>query len=348
MKKTKLFSIPFLLLFLPFFASAQDIHFSQLSETPLLLNPALAGMSHDLLVTTNFKSQWKSVTSTPYNTINVSADMAFLKKQNGSRLGVGLNMFSDKAGAGQMQTTTGQLHVAGILAVDPKNLISVGLYGGFGQTSLNYGNLIWDRQYDGMTYDASRPTYEPNTFSNHTYGDVGAGVDWFYGADHRVKSTDDALSFNAGFSVQHINKPIYSYYGEDEHLPMKFVAHGNAEIGLKKHGLILEPSYIVMLQQGAHEINAGMLVKYLFEDPATYSGPKKESAFFFGGYYRFSDAIVIATGYEYSNYRIGLSYDVNLSDLKTVSNARGGFEISLRFIAPSFFARDAPAIKSFD
>ena len=346
MRKIKLFLLPLFLL--PLFTSAQDVHFSQLTETPLLLNPALAGMSHDLMAIVNFKDQWKSVSSTPYRTFNVSADMAYLKKNNGSHLGVGLNVFSDKAGDGQMGTTTGQLHLSGVLAADDKNLISLGLYGGFGQRSLDYANLQWDKQYDGITFDATRPTFEPTTFGNHTYSDFGAGLAWFYGKGHATMSSNDARSFCAGFSVQHINQPIYSFYGAtDQHLPMKMVAHGNAEIGLKNRNLVLEPSYIVMIQGGAHGINAGMLFKYIMQDASVYTGRKKPGAFILGGYYRFGDAAVIATGYEFSGFKIGMSYDVNLSDLKTASKARGGFEVSLRFMSPNSFSKSSSS-KSFD
>ncbi|HET6991980.1 MAG TPA: PorP/SprF family type IX secretion system membrane protein, partial [Bacteroidia bacterium] len=271
--------------------------------------------------------------STPYRTFNVCADMAYLMKKNGSHLGVGLNVFSDKAGDGLMGTTMGTLHLSGVLAADDKNLISVGLYGGFGQRSLSSDKLYWDKQYDGMTFDASRPTFEPTTSANFTYADFGAGVAWFYGKGHSTLSSNNGKTFSAGFSLQHLNQPVYSFYGaKDERLPMKFVAHGNAEIGLTNRNLILEPSYLVMIQGGHHEINAGMLFKYIMQDASVYTGRKKPGAFILGGYYRLGDAAVIATGYEYSGFRIGMSYDVNLSDLKTATKARGGFEVSLRFV----------------
>lgn len=56
---------------------------------------------------------------------------------------------------------------------------------------------------------------------------------------------------------------------------MKFVAHGNATIGLQNRNLILEPSYLVMIQGGGHEINAGMLFKYVMQDASVYTGRKK-------------------------------------------------------------------------
>lgn len=333
MKHIKLFFTAAAAFSLPLFSSAQDVHFSQLTEMPLLLNPANAGLSHKMRAVVNFKDQWKSVSSTPYRTFNVSGDMMVLKKSNGSHLGVGLDVFSDKAGEGQMGTTTGQLHLSGVLATDDKNLISVGLYGGFGQRSLTYGNLNWDRQFDGMTFDAGRPTGETQNFGNHTFSDFGAGVAWFYGKGYGTLSSNDGMSFTAGFAVKHINRPVYSFYDDgNQRLPMKFVAHGNAEIGLKNRNLVLEPAYIVLIQGGHHEINAGMMVKYLMQDASRYTDRKKPSSFSLGAYYRWADAAVLAAAYEFNGFRLGMSYDLNLSDLKTVSNARGGFEVSLRYV----------------
>lgn len=321
---------------LPLFSYAQDVHFSQLTESPLLLNPANTALSHDLQAIVNFKDQWKSVSSTPYRTFNVSADMAFLKKQNGSHMGVGIDVFSDKAGEGEMGTTTGQLHLSGVLAADDRNSISAGLYSGFGQRSLTYGNLFWDKQYDGMTFDATRPTGEMQTFGNHTYLDFGAGVAWFYGKGHGTLSSNDGKTFSAGFSLQHLNKPVYSFYGAgDERLPMKIVAHGNAEIGLKNRNLVLEPAYLVMLQGGHHEINFGMLFRYIMQSASHYTDRKKQASFSLGGYYRFGDAADIVAAYEFSGFRLGMSYDLNLSDLKTASKARGGFEVSLQYSIPA-------------
>ena len=52
---------------------AQDIHFSQFDETPLLLNPANTGIHHDLRVITNYRDQWQSI-GAPYKTFAFAAD----------------------------------------------------------------------------------------------------------------------------------------------------------------------------------------------------------------------------------------------------------------------------------
>src|ERR1041385_3881668 len=85
------------LLLLPLFSAAQDIHFSQLTETSLQLNSAEAALGHDILAVINYKDQWRSISSlSAYKTFNVSGDFAVLKKANGNRLGIGVNVFSDK------------------------------------------------------------------------------------------------------------------------------------------------------------------------------------------------------------------------------------------------------------
>src|SRR4051812_39641774 len=106
--------------------SAQDIHFSQTTETPVLINPSQAGLGNDVRAYVNYKDQWRSVVSAPYKTINASADFALLKGHNGSHMGIGVDLFNDKAGDANMVTSIGQLHVAGILAAADNNLISVG------------------------------------------------------------------------------------------------------------------------------------------------------------------------------------------------------------------------------
>jgi hypothetical protein len=59
------------------------------------------------------------------------------------------------------------------------------------------------------------------------------------------------------------------------------------------------------------------------------------TAVFLGGWYRSNDAMMFTAGIEYKGFRVGVSYDYNTSSLKTASNSNGGFEISLRYIAPN-------------
>jgi hypothetical protein len=137
----------------------------------------------------------------------------------------------------------------------------------------------------------------------------------------------------AGISVQHLNTPIYTFYGNnDMRLPMRYVAHASGDIGIKNYSLVLEPALLVTVQGGHHEINGGTLVKYWMQEASHYTGRKQPAAIILGGYYRFGDAINIVAGYEIASFRADISYDVNLSGLTVASKSRGGFEFALRYM----------------
>ena len=57
---------------------------------------------------------------------------------------------------------------------------------------------------------------------------------------------------------------------------------------------------------------------------AVYAG-----SFVRDGVKRNTDAYVIVAGIMFKNMDVGLSYDVNISDLNVATDNRGGFEISL-------------------
>src|ERR1700741_4799335 len=80
--------------------NAQDIHFSQFNEAPLLINPANTGLFNGYSrANLNYRNQWSSAGS-PFKTIAASFDAEIgLKKAKGAYLGLGGFVFQDKAGA---------------------------------------------------------------------------------------------------------------------------------------------------------------------------------------------------------------------------------------------------------
>ena len=73
---------------------AQDVHFSQYSDAPLVLNPGLTGLfTGDYRVSTSYRSQWANV-DVPFITYAFSADTRFLTKSSSS-LGVGIMAYRD-------------------------------------------------------------------------------------------------------------------------------------------------------------------------------------------------------------------------------------------------------------
>jgi hypothetical protein len=52
-----------------------------------------------------------------------------------------------------------------------------------------------------------------------------------------------------------------------------------------------------------------------------------------GAFLRWKDAIIPVIKIDYHPFAIAMSYDVNVSQLKTASMGRGGFELSVSYIA---------------
>ena len=317
---------------------AQDIHFSQFDETQLQLNPADAGVQHDVRVVTNYKNQWQTVGS-PYKTFALSADTRLLRGKK-HHLGLGIDFFSDKAGDAYLKSNQVNLSLSGIITVSQYSSISAGLMSGLAQRSITVDGLQWGNQYDGMAYNGALPTGETVTPQSFNFVDLGAGMEYNYGNSEMYISANNARRVNIGVSIFHPHNPTYTFYGDNTQiLHTKYVFHGNAAIGVKNTNLVLKPSYMIFLQGGVKEITPGLTFQYILQEGSKYTGRKKPAAFSIGGYYRVGDAFIAVAKFEYSNYAIGFSYDVNMSKLRTVSKARGGFEVSLRFISPSAFGK---------
>jgi type IX secretion system PorP/SprF family membrane protein len=318
--------------------SAQDIHFSQFDETQLQLEPADAGVQHDVRVVTNYKNQWQSVGS-PYKTFALQADTRLLRDKK-HHIGLGIDFFSDKAGDAHLNSTQCNLSLSGIITASEHSFVSAGLMTGLAQRSIDLTNLQWGEQYNGMSYDAALPTGETATAQAFNFVDLGGGMEYHYSNSEMYISANNARAVNIGVSVFHPHQPSYTFYGQSsEILHTKWVFHGNAAIGVKNTNMVIKPSYIVFIQGGVKEINPGMTIQYILQEGSKYTKNKKPAAFSIGGYYRVKDAFIALAKFEYDHYAIGFSYDVNLSKLKTVSKTRGGFEISLHFISPSAFGK---------
>ena len=84
---------------------SQDIHFSQFFETPLLRNPALAGIfSGDLRIQGVYRNQWNSVT-VPYQTASLNGEYKLPVGKSDDFLTLGGEILYDKAGTVALTAT---------------------------------------------------------------------------------------------------------------------------------------------------------------------------------------------------------------------------------------------------
>ncbi|MFA5782550.1 MAG: PorP/SprF family type IX secretion system membrane protein [Bacteroidales bacterium] len=324
----KIILIGVIFVFFRGFLNAQDIHFSQMNNTPLLLNPALAGAFHgDNRVILNYKDQWGSITI-PYRTIAASYDMPiFKKKERPDNMGFGVSFFSDKAGDASMGTNQVNLSLAYNKGLQNSNNIIFGLQAGLGQRSFDFSKLSWDNQYTEYGYDPNLPSNEPLSYNNNFYYfDFTGGAAWNYVPDRYFQSM-------LGVALYHINQPRLHYYeSSDERLNPKLVIHGYADIVKKHANLTYMPCFILFKQGPQYEFTLGSMFKYRLQEASLFTGYYEEENVFFGIWYRLNDAIIPCVRFEFRKFTFGLTYDVNVSKLTKISHARGGIEISLMYI----------------
>lgn len=312
---------------------AQDPHFSQFYTSPLTQNPALAGAVYDVQAVLNYKDQWSSVAD-PFKTIAASFDMKFVKKRikNGYWAG-GLNLFKDDAGASKLRTLLLNLSMAYHIQLDQYNRLGAGLQGGIVQRSINFGDLQWGSQYNGMRYDAALPSGEAGGEATHFFADAGAGIVWsFNNNTGTIEVTDnDFLKWNAGASLFHVNRPDLSFTGTEDLLNIKYVLHGNGLFSIPRSDIAFAPGFMFSMQGPATEILYGSLIRYNLQQNSKYTGFSKGAAISVGAFHRWGDALALALQLEVSGYKLGMSYDLNSSDLRTATKGMGGFEISIAY-----------------
>ncbi|MBT6685743.1 MAG: PorP/SprF family type IX secretion system membrane protein [Bacteroidetes bacterium] len=310
-----------MLIFATIMALSQDIHFSQFNASPINLNPSNCGsFPGDFRLVANQRNQWKSIT-TPYKTFSTSLDKNF-KKLNIRKtfFGAGFLVNSDKAGDGEFGTTQVNLSFAAHykLKKDSSAILSFGTGGNIFQYSVNYDNFTFGEQYDGR-FNSKLPTGEDFTKmqDNLLFFDVNVGLNLFL----KFKRQNHG---NIGISLNHINSPNVSFFSNENSIARKFVFHGNASLKLEKRFTLL-PGFFIQNQNSLNEINIGSLVKYNLNNILVHS-------IYFGGYFRWKDALIVHFGLDYKDIKLQFSYDVNLSRLRSVSNGRGGLELSLIYI----------------
>jgi type IX secretion system PorP/SprF family membrane protein len=331
--------------------NAQDMHFSQFTQTPSLVNPALTGASTVLRASVIYKDQWRSVT-VPYKTFGASFEMKFKAsnwekadqhltktyKKAFSRMAGGLSFYSDKAGDGNMGTSQANLSLANFIPLNKLSCLSVGLQASIVQRKIDYSKLLFPDQFDGATYDPTIDAGENYGTANFIYPDFAGGLVWSYGYNEKAIGANNDFKANVGVAVHHFNQPKLKYLtGKNDRLNMKYVVHGDFLIGIKNTNLGLNPTFLWEIQTPAQELLAGIMFKYYFNQDSKYTGYLKKSDFGIGVSYRNKDALILSAVVEYEQYAIGISYDMNMSKLTTASTGRGGPEIYIRFVSPSPF-----------
>ncbi len=304
---------------------SQDIHFSQFFEAPLLRNPSLAGIfTGDYRVQGVYRDQWNSFTNA-YRTGSFNAEYKMPIGKGNDFMTTGFQVLFDKAGTVGLTSThlLPALNYHKSLSDERTMYLSLGFMGGMIRKSIDVSKMTTDNQYGGGGFDPTLPTGELLTSPNFTTWDGSVGMSF-----NTTFGENLSNSLFIGAAYHHLNRPKNSFYrNPDIELNPKYVFSAGVRFNIDDY------TYFVLqadqsIQGSFRETIGGALYSYkLGGDPDnpvyTIHG---------GAFLRWRDALIPVIKLDMNNLSMALSYDVNVSQLRTASQARGGFELSLAYI----------------
>ncbi len=322
--------------------SGQDIHFSQVNETPLFLSPANTGFFNGYVrVSLNYRNQWASMNNA-FQTYALSVDGGLFKsRRRKAFMGMGFTLFTDEAGAAKIRKTTALFNLSGLLKINRRSSMSVGLAGGAAATNADYSKLTYASQFEGNNYDPSISSGEKVVFRQFTTTDVGVGVAYEYNNEKGDQDHDDLQMFKIAFGAYHLNKPEQNFApGSSYRLPVRLAYAFTSHFDIEDTKFSITPTLVFQTQGKARELLGGTYIKYRTTTGTKTTGKISQNGIGFGLFYRVNDALIPKLIYEAGDFAVGLSYDVNLSGYRTASKYMGGFEVCLRYnnLASSLFA----------
>ncbi len=312
--------------------NAQDIHFTQFYMSPLNLNPALTGvMNCKTRMVANYRNQWAAVlTANAYNTYSVSYDQKIPVGRE-DYFGIGGSLWGDVAGESRFGTTQGRVSLSYSKKMagyrKKASYLVIGADAGLSSRSISNTDLRWPSQITSVSgFDPTLPNNEPNfTDFDFLYADISAGLLWF-------SIIDNNTNWYFGAALHHLNRPNVTFLGDDVNLYSRYTLHAGLQFEIARKISMLP--FGVYMAQGPHRsLNAGTNFRFAM-------GPSRTTnqSFEVGAWYRVgnkvegglhSDAVILSSRFNYEQFGIGFSYDINVSGLRQASPANGAFEFSL-------------------
>jgi len=296
-----------------------DPHFTQNYSYPMYLNPALAGSSDgEYRASAIYRTQWGGV-SNPYRTTGISFDT-----RTNKNIALGVNLLNQSAGDGGFNYFNAYASVAytGVkFGKDNNQRVVLAIQGGLINRRVNEAKFKWGEQWNPITgYNASNASSETFVTTSSTTPDIGFGALYF------DATPDKKANAFGGFSVSHINRPkdpiISTQSAELNTIPLRYTLHGGVSFNLFERTSFV-PHVLYMKQGTASE---AMLGAYL------QLNVNAETDVMIGGYYRNKDAVAPYVGFDYKNFIVGLSYDVNTSNLGAMTRSVNSFELSFTYV----------------
>lgn len=309
---------------------AQNASFSQIQFAPFTINPALAGLHHDLKFNTIFRGSQLGDRGLILRG-QVSCDVAVNGKRRfkTGKFGVGVNYNYESGSIANLSNNQFQLNAAYNWIIRKWHTFGVGASFGYGV-----------RNFTPHLLDANDQIYASGGQQGASGIDLGAGILYTYkkGKTHMVSNNQQAL--DVGISVQHILSPDYFMFNDyttSYNMRYSFFVRGHQGIA---RNMVLSPAfYYQFISLTSHQALLGTYLKFRLRYGSRYSGYNKSSSISFGAFYRWQDAFIFNVIYQRGNVQVGGSFDLGVTSFSSDKGIRFGAEAVFRYTMPSFYMR---------
>ena len=342
------YKIKFLCCFLILFflqknSTAQDVHFSQIESSPLLMSPATAGYLDEATdrFTLKYRNQWSAILpEQSFETFAATYDGRFCFDNSDNFFGYGLSAMEDQVGDPVFKTSQYQAAFAYHFRLTTGSFLSLGFQSGLLRYRIDPKDFNFDHEFDGGVGFFNLPnSNDILNDSEKLIWDVGAGA-LLYHPDR---------SWNVGISFQHDVKRSYFAFTEtgiedNNRVPTRWLVNASFPISFSlrgKHHHII-PKVIFLLQRPHWQVLTGADFRLNILE-GTYHGllenltlgiaarasnhPSNSTTF---------DAGVVSLNLEIShNLHLGTSYDFTFSSLQNSNRSMGSLEMSMVFLINS-------------
>lgn len=335
---------------------AQDIHFSQYNMSPLTLNPAQAGAFFGTArIGGIYRDQWLFLPK-DYSTRSFFVDAPIVKgfrKKRNDWVGVGLSMYSDRAGTSRLGSSQQSGNASYHFALNKKGNqhLSLGISAGTTNYSILVDtNLVFEEDIIGRVpgqIATDRDNITPSTDPNKKFSESALNPPLAFSIGLMYKATNkDGDLLELGLSAAQVNQPEYGFQlgfnpsdttangkqSSKVKRPMRMVLHGLYTTNLTDL-ISISPSLLVQSLTTSTEIVPEVMAGYKWNPDTRFNA---------GLGYRVGDAAILLLGVDHKDLRIGASWDMRLGQLSSDRGIKGGFELAANYIIKLYKKPDVP------
>jgi len=303
----------------------QDVHFSQRLVGNRQLNPSFTNrFDGNFQVITAYRQQWQSV-GVPFTTGSLFFTKKFKTAIPVLEWFAGFSYANDKSGDAKLTMSQFQIN-AGASYRYLQHKFTFAIQNGWIAKSFSQSGLSFPSQYDRNTGGFNETLSSGESFAgeNTSYFDLNIGGTWETELGSNWKMT-------SGVSLNHLIEPKESFFDQGNRKNRGVGGQFLADKKINK-SLYIYPYLSYYWARGASEMLIGSAVSFPLNGVKKIE-ELKPFLYLRTGIDRTTDAFVLGSRASFGKFDLGLSYDINISDLELASNYQGGFELSLIFTA---------------